>query len=94
MPIVTLVARVSDGMLLVRAFGGLCTRETAAGSAVGSLQSLTFKQQVRPPFNFQCVRGRLHGLRRAFVGSDRIQQGVCYLPLSERSFPKRLAFLF
>ncbi|KAJ0404352.1 hypothetical protein P43SY_001472 [Pythium insidiosum] len=87
MPIITFVARVSDGMLLVASM-------ESAGDAMGNLD--TYKQQgkqimkrldQRSPTKCSIESG-------PFTFHYLIQEGVCYLTLSERSFPKRLAFLY
>ncbi|TMW62167.1 hypothetical protein Poli38472_009660 [Pythium oligandrum] len=87
MPIITFMARVSDGMLLVASMESI-------GDASGNLD--TYKQQgkqimkrldQRSPTKCSIESG-------AYTFHYLIQEGVCYLTLSDRSFPKRLAFLY
>ncbi|ETO82043.1 hypothetical protein F444_03745 [Phytophthora nicotianae P1976] len=87
MPIITFVARVSDGMLLVASMESI-------GDANGNLD--TYKQQAkqimkrldqRSPTKCSIESG-------AYTFHYLIQEGVCYLTLADRGFPKRLAFLY
>ncbi|KAI9982958.1 hypothetical protein PInf_006809 [Phytophthora infestans] len=87
MPIITFVARVSDGMLLVASMESI-------GDANGNLD--TYKQQAkqimkrldqRAPTKCSIESG-------AYTFHYLIQEGVCYLTLADRGFPKRLAFLY
>ncbi|DBA00597.1 TPA: hypothetical protein N0F65_007726 [Lagenidium giganteum] len=87
MPIITFVARISDGMLLVASMESI-------GDNNGNLD--TYKQQAkqimkkldqRSPTKCSIESGH-------YTFHYLIQEGVCYLTLSDRSFPKRLAFLY
>uniref|UniRef100_H3GVF5 Longin domain-containing protein n=1 Tax=Phytophthora ramorum TaxID=164328 RepID=H3GVF5_PHYRM len=90
MPIITFVARVSDGMLLVASMESI-------GDANGNLD--TYKQQAkqimkrldqRSPTKCSIESGAYTFQWHSYL----IQEGVCYLTLADRGFPKRLAFLY
>ncbi|RMX63382.1 hypothetical protein KXD40_005231 [Peronospora effusa] len=85
MPIITFVARVSDGMLLV-----------ASMESIGDGNLDMYKQQAkqimkkldqRSPTKCSIESG-------AYTFHYLMQEGVCYLTLADRGFPKRLAFLY
>uniref|UniRef100_M4BEI4 Longin domain-containing protein n=1 Tax=Hyaloperonospora arabidopsidis (strain Emoy2) TaxID=559515 RepID=M4BEI4_HYAAE len=87
MPIMTFVARVSDGMLLVASMESI-------GDTNGNLD--TYKQQAkqilkkldqRSPTKCSIESG-------TYTFHYLMQEGVCYLTLADRGFPKRLAFLY
>ncbi|TDH72630.1 hypothetical protein CCR75_002072 [Bremia lactucae] len=95
MPIITFVARVSDGMLLVASMESI-------GDANGNLD--TYKQQAkqimkrfdqRSPTKCSIESGAYtFQVLNVMSCSYLIQEGVCYLTLADRGFPKRLAFLY
>ncbi|CAH0482131.1 unnamed protein product [Peronospora belbahrii] len=85
MPILTFVARISDGMLLV-----------ASMDSIGDGNLDTYKQQAkqimkkldqRSPTKCSIESG-------AYTFHYLIQEEVCYLTLADRGFPKRLVFLY
>ncbi|CAK4074818.1 unnamed protein product [Aphanomyces euteiches] len=87
MPILTFLARVSDGMLLVASM-------ESAGDYSDNLD--TYKQQgkqimkklnQRSPAKCSIDSG-------AYAFHYLIEDGICYLTLSDRQYPKRLAFLY
>nr|CCA14301.1 vesicletrafficking protein SEC22b putative [Albugo laibachii Nc14] len=87
MPIITFVARISDGMLLVASM-------ESVGDTSGNLDM--YKQQAKQ------IMKRLdqRSATKCSIESGKytfhylIHENVCYLTLSDRSFPKRLAFLY
>ncbi|KAF0713680.1 hypothetical protein AaE_011737 [Aphanomyces astaci] len=87
MPILTFIARVSDGMLLVASM-------ESAGDYNDNLD--TYKQQGKQILKKLNQRspGKCSIDSGAYAFHYLIEEGVCYLTLSDKNYPKRLAFLY
>ena len=90
MPIENLyIARVTDGLILVEA-------HEAHGDAGQNDKMQLFKSQAKQLLKKLNPRStaRMSIESNPFIFHYVIENGVCYLALADKSYPKRLAFLF
>mmetsp|Transcript_23911 Transcript_23911/g.53974 ORF Transcript_23911/g.53974 Transcript_23911/m.53974 type:complete len:238 (+) Transcript_23911:164-877(+) len=90
MPLLTFVARVTDGMLLVASME--LNHTTGAGDETMDLYKSQAKQifkKLNPRSVSKCSLES-----GAYTFHYLIEHGICYLTLCDKGFPKRLAFLY
>jgi vesicle transport protein SEC22 len=91
MPIENLyIARVTDGLILVASM-----EHGTAASAAGDKMEL-FKNQAKQILKKLNPRStaKMSIESNPFIFHYMIDNGICYLTLTDRSYPKRLAFMF
>ncbi|CAN0242868.1 unnamed protein product [Pylaiella littoralis] len=87
MPVLTFVARVMDGLLLVASMDS--GSDSAATVDVCRSQAKQILKRLNPRSVAKCSIES-----RPYVFHYMIDQGICYLTLAEKGYPKRLAFLY
>ncbi|CAM9282550.1 unnamed protein product [Ectocarpus sp. 8 AP-2014] len=87
MPVLTFVARVMDGLLLVASMDS--GSDSAATVDVCRSQAKQILKRLNPRSVAKCSIES-----RPYVFHYMIEQGICYLTLAEKGYPKRLAFLY
>eukprot|EP00596_Hydrurales_sp_CCMP1899_P005994 CAMPEP_0119042626 /NCGR_PEP_ID=MMETSP1177-20130426/16035_1 /TAXON_ID=2985 /ORGANISM="Ochromonas sp, Strain CCMP1899" /LENGTH=208 /DNA_ID=CAMNT_0007009555 /DNA_START=80 /DNA_END=703 /DNA_ORIENTATION=+ len=91
MPIENLyIARVTDGLILVASM-----EQGSSSSAVGDKMEL-FKNQAKQLLKKLNPRStaKMSIESNPYIFHYMIDNGICYLTLTDKSYPKRLAFLF
>eukprot|EP00752_Nemacystus_decipiens_P003245 g3003.t1 len=87
MPVLTFIARVMDGLLLVASMDS--GSDSAATVDVCRSQAKQILKRLNPRSVAKCSIES-----RPYVFHYMIEQGICYLTLAEKGYPKRLAFLY
>lgn len=87
MPVLTFVARVMDGLLLVASMDS--GSDSAATVDVCRSQAKQILKRLNPRSVAKCSIES-----RPYVFHYMIEQGICYLTLADKGYPKRLAFLY
>ncbi|CAM9275110.1 unnamed protein product [Chrysoparadoxa australica] len=87
MPVLTFIARVADGLLLVASLDS--SRESQESSDVYRSQAKQILKKLNPGSVAKCSIES-----RPYTFHYMIEQGICYLTLTDQGYPKRLAFLY
>ncbi|CAM9252939.1 unnamed protein product [Ascophyllum nodosum] len=87
MPVLTFIARVIDGLLLVASMDS--GSDSAATVDVCRSQAKQILKRLNPRSAAKCSIES-----RPYMFHYMIEQGICYLTLADKGYPKRLAFLY
>ncbi len=96
MPIENLyIARVTDGLILVASMEAPGTGGSSRGTHAGDKMDL-FKNQAKQLLKklSQQSTARMSIESNPYIFHYVIENGICYMALTDKSYPKRLAFLF
>eukprot|EP00606_Chrysophyceae_sp_TOSAG23-5_P001440 GSChrysophyteH2.ASY1.ANO1.975.1 assembled CDS len=96
MPIESLyIARVTDGLILVASMEAPGTGGSSRGTHAGDKMDL-FKNQAKQLLKklSQQSTARMSIESNPYIFHYVIENGICYMALTDKSYPKRLAFLF
>eukprot|EP00612_Vaucheria_litorea_P007506 CAMPEP_0171473792 /NCGR_PEP_ID=MMETSP0946-20130122/2047_1 /TAXON_ID=109269 /ORGANISM="Vaucheria litorea, Strain CCMP2940" /LENGTH=214 /DNA_ID=CAMNT_0012003613 /DNA_START=148 /DNA_END=789 /DNA_ORIENTATION=+ len=87
MSMLTIIARVTDGLLLVASTDS--STEINRTAEIYRDQAKEIIKQLNPRSEAKCSI-----VSEPMIFHYLIEHGICYLTLSEKSYPKRLAFLY
>ena len=96
MPIENLnIARVTDGLILVASMEAPGSGGSSRGTHAGDKMDL-FKNQAKQLLKklSQQSTARMSIESNPYIFHYVIENGICYMALTDKSYPKRLAFLF
>eukprot|EP00953_Heterococcus_sp_UTEX-ZZ885_P031606 16568-Heterococcus_DN1.PRE.1 len=87
MPMLTFIARVMDGLLLVASMDSGAENQESA--EIHRSQAKQILKKLNPQSVAKCSIES-----KPVVFHYMIEQGICYLTLTDKGYPKRLAFLY